>query len=308
MARTQLFKSPLILTSLIYLVIIVVLSIPAVNWLKSLHQANQSYQQKLHSFLNWTIGGDKVSFPSGHCQGQLFYSTHSPISTLVVFKDKLYLAQEKQLTVVDLKDPSSITQIKTPLLSNFYASSDTLLATDLTNDAIVQVDITQSNPIQKLSDKLGHPGAITSDGSALFVSGYASGVVTKIMGRDRYFKASHLDQAAGMAFKDDSLYLAKYNSSPSLVKITNHTSQIVDSTHSFSDLHNDNQNLWTVYQDGPNSQLAQIKDDKLIPNQTLNCSFPTRIAISSDKIFYVSMADPDGGIYLIDRTLQIKGR
>lgn len=310
----KIFRGQFLAAIIVYLLFAGLATIPLYSYFQKIKVANEKYREKQAAYLNWQFKKEAVEIGSkGNCEGDLFFRAQTPIAAIHVHQDQLYLSgADGKLTVIDLKNPKLFSSFETSLLTDFYSNPSELIATEILNDRVVKILFPGSKiKTEEVYDKIGRASALTRDSKGnLYVSGYASGNITKIIGRDGFLFASDLDKVADLEIKDQAIYVALYNSSPSLLKLDlgEGKKTIIEENKSFSSLVFDGDNFWTAYNSHGQTQIGKIIDDKLVDSRPLNCQFPVKITFWKDKLFYTSLADSEGKVYSLNKNLQSKGR
>lgn len=278
-----------------YLIIIAIISIPTVKFFQRIKIANEKYREKMTGMMAFAGA-------NGSCKGELFYKTGFPVQAIYAHLGKLYISgSNKKLAVVNLADISRTVMTSANVYTSFYSYGNSLYASDFYNDSIVQV----SNG-KKLEAKVGRPSALVVDGLGhYFASNYASGNITKIIGRDGFLFGTNLDQITGMEIKDRNIYAVRTKSLPSLVSLNldNGERKIIDENKDFSSIASTSGNLLVTYRDNDKTKLGRIAGDKVIEVMSLDCSYPVKITEWEDKVYYVSMTDGEGKIFTIKMRL-----
>lgn len=301
-----------------YLLFVVLATIPLYSYFQKIKVANEEYREKLASYLNWRFKENRLIEIDSKiaCEGDLFFQAQTPVAALHVYQDQLYLSQaDGKLAVIDLKDPKLISSYETNLFTDFYSNSSELLGTDILNDRIVKIVLGGNGILtEKVYTKIGRASALTQDHLGnYYVSGYASGNITKIVGRDKFLFAADLDKIVDLEINEKgnrAIFVARYNSTQSLLKLdlADGKKTVIRERESFSSLAFDEDDLWAAYHDGGQTQIGKIIEDKIVDNRPLNCQSPVKIAFWKDKLFYTSLADSEGKVYSTKKNLQIKGK
>lgn len=298
-----------------YIVFVSIATVILLGYFQKIKAANEKYREKMVTYLNWRFEKDKALEigTKSVCEGDIFFQAQSPIAAIQVYHDQLYLSQANgKLTVVDLKNPKLFSSYEGNLFTDFYANPSELFATEIINNRIVRISFIDNKiKIEEVYDKIGRASALTRNANGdFFVTGYASGNITKIVGRDGFLFASDLDKISDLEIRDKALYVARYNSKPSLLKLTLEGGEktVIEENKSFSSLVSSNNVLWIISENNGQAEISQIIEDKLVGVQSLNCPFPLKIAFWEDKIFYTSLVDNEGKIYSLKNNLQITGR
>lgn len=291
-------------------------TIPLLYYFQKIKVANEEYQEKLTTYLNWQFKEEGIVEidQKVNCEGDLFFLSRTPIVSLHVYQDQLYLSRaDGKLTIINLKKPAFSLTHDSSLFTDFYSGSSELFGTEILNDRIVKIIVKDDRvESEEVYDKIGRASALTKDSSGNFyVSGYASGNIIKIAGRDGFLFTPDLDKVSDLEIIDNQrLYVARYNSTPSLLslELEEGGKTIIEGNKNFSSLAFDGNNLWVAYSHEGKTQIGKIIADELVDNQTLNCQFPLKIAVWQDRLFYVSLADSEGKVYSLNKNLQSRGK
>jgi len=282
---------------LAYLIIIGLVSVPVYYFFQKIRIANENYRGKTAELVSYD---DK----NGNCAGELFYKTGTPIQTIYAAMGQLYVSGvSKKLTVVNLADSSKALQFDGDVYSSFYSYGGSLYASDYFNDRIVQILLSKDGEFstKKTEAKVGLPSALVIDGGHYFVSNYASGNITKVIGRDGFLFKTNFDQITGMEIKDRSIFLVRTKSLPSLVSLNldNGEKKIIDDEKDFSAIASVSGELYAGFRDNNKTKIGRVVDSEIINEKSLDCSFPVKIAGWNDKIYYASTIDKEGKIFIL---------
>ncbi|MDP3758604.1 MAG: hypothetical protein Q8Q86_02700, partial [Candidatus Daviesbacteria bacterium] len=159
---------------------------------------------------------------------------------------------------------------------------------------------------------IGRASALTRDLKGYnYVSGYASGNITKIIGRDGFLFLSGLDKTVDLESSGSShLLVARYGAKPTLISIDLNEKQqtVIEGEKNISSLFSDSVSFWATYDNAGQSYLGKVVNGRLVDDQVLNCPFPLKIAVFQDRFFYTSLNDSEGKIYWINKNLQRSGK
>lgn len=312
----QIFKNHFLVAVIVYLLIIGLATIPLYGLLQKIMLANESSRKQLAVYQNLKIkenhflgNSQKIS-----CNGNLFFQAGALVTAIHINKDHLYLSQaDKKLVVIDLAAPEYSTRFAAPVLMDFYSDATDVYGADFFNDKVIKLVFTKGEvAAEKYYPKIGRASAITKDSKGVYyASGYASGNVTQIIGRDGFLFLTDLDKIVDLeASGASSLLIARYGTKPTLISVDlNEKKQsIIEQERNVSSLAFDGESFWAAYENTGVSQIGKIIDGKLVDNQVLNCPFPLKIAVSSDKFFYTSLEDNEGKVYWINKNLQKNGK
>jgi len=298
-----------------YLLFVVLATIPLYSYFQKIKVSNDQYQEKLNSYLDWHFKENRLLEidSKSACEGDLFFQAQTPIAALHVYQDQLYLSQaDGKLAVINLKDPKLISSYETSLFTDFYSNPSELFATEILNDRLVKIFISGNQvKIEEVYDKIGRASSLTRNSNGdFYVSGYSSGNLIKKINKDGFLFASGLDKITDLEINNGVIYIARYNSTQSLLKLdlADGKKTVIRERESFSSLAFDEDDLWAAYHDGEQTQIGKIMEDKIVDNRPLNCQSPVKIAFWKDKLFYTSLADSEGKVYSTKKNLQIKGK
>lgn len=311
----QIFKNQFWMAVVSYSIIIGLAAIPIVGFLQKIKLANEKNREELSVYQNLKIKDNRFlkSSKITSCDGNLFFKTNALVTAMHIKQGHLYLSSiDNKLTVVDLTASDQFTKFNVPVLTDFYSDIAEIYGTDFFNDNLVRLVFKDKEVVlEKVYPKIGRVSAATWDKKGnSYVSGYASGNLTKIIGRDGFIFLSGLDKITGLYGTDNGdLLIARFGTEPALVTINldNKRQTIIEQKGSVSSLAADGNTVWAVFDLGGNSQIKQILDGKFVDSRTLNCLFPLKIAVWQDKIFYTSLEDNEGKIYWINKNLQKNG-
>ena len=247
------------------------------------------------------------------CDGNLFFQAGASVTAIYISQKHLYLSQvDNKLTVINLDAPEKIVSFALPVLTDIYSDGTDIYGTDFFNDKVVRLIFEKGEVVAgKYYPKIGRASALARDARGYFyVSGYASGNTTKIIGRDGFLFLSGLDKIVDLEASGSSYLLAaRYGSKPTLISIdlNGNKQTILEQNKSISSLFLDNDIFWVAYNQAGQSQIGKVIGEKLVNIQVLDCPFPLKIAASPDKLFYTSLSDSEGKVYWINKNLQSSG-
>lgn len=311
----QIFKNQFLTAVIAYLLIVGLITVFVFSFLQKLKSANLTEQEKLSVYQNLQIKDQRFtgSFKKIACDGNLFFQAGAPITAIYISQGRLFLSQtDNKLTVIDLIAPGRPTRSTLPVLTDIYSDGTDIYGTDFFNDKVVKLIFKKDEFIvEKYYPKIGRASAITKDSKGYFyVSGYASGNTTKIIGRDGFLFLSDLDNIVDLEASGSSqLLAARYGSEPALINIdlNDKKQTIIEKEKSISSLSFDGDFVWVAYNQDGQSQIGKVIGEKLVNIQALNCPFPLKIAASPEKFFYTSLNDSEGKVYWINKNLQSSG-
>ncbi|MFC1790741.1 hypothetical protein ACFLZP_04645, partial [Patescibacteria group bacterium] len=165
--------------------------------------------------------------------------------------------------------------------------------------------------IEEAVPKIGRASAITKAVKGLYVSGYASGNITWVKGRDGFLTLTDLDKIIDLEIIGQELYLARFGHHPTLLKFDLQTEEktILENDFNISALVAEDKDLWVVFAQNKKSALGKIVENKLVEVASLDCLFPVKVAFAGERLFYTSIADPEGRVfYSLKKNLQKNGR
>lgn len=298
-----------------YLFIVGFITAFVFGFLQKIKLANLAEREKLSIYQNLKIKDQQFerNFQKIACDGNLFFQAEEPITAIYISQGRLFLSQaDNKLTVIDLIAPGRPVRFTLPVLTDIYSDGTDIYGTDFFNDKVVRLIFEKEKVVaEKYYPKIGRASALTRDaGGYFYVSGYASGNITKIIGRDGFLFLSDLDKIVDLEASGSSYLLAaRYNTEPTLISIDlNEKKQtIIEKERSISSLSFDGDSVWVVYDQAGKSQIGKVIDGRLVNKQALNCPFPLKIAASPDKFFYTSLNDSEGKVYWINKNLQSSG-
>lgn len=308
-------KNQFLTAVIAYLFIVGLATVFVFGFLQKIKVANLTEQEKLSLYQNLRIKDQQFtgSFQKIICDGNLFFQAEAPITAIYINQGRLYLSQaDNRLTVIDLTTPGHPARFTAPVLTDFYSEGTDVYGTDFFNDKVVRLIFKKDEVMaEKYYPKIGRASALTKDAKGYFyVSGYVSGNITKIIGRDGFLFLFDLDKIVDLEASGSShLLAARYNTEPTLVSIDlNEKKQtILEKEKSISSLSFDGDSVWVAYDQAGQSQIGKVIGGRLVNKQALNCPFPLKIAASPDKFFYTSLNDSEGKVYWINKNLQSSG-
>lgn len=311
----QIFNNQFLMAVIAYLFIVGLITAFVFGFLQKVKVANLTEKEKLSIYQNLQIKDQRFtgSFQKIACDGNLFFQAGAPITAIYISQGRLFLSQvDNKLTVIDLTAPGRPARFTAPVLTDFYSDGTDIYGTDFFNDKVVRLIFEKEKVIaEKYYPKIGRASALTKDAKGYFyVSGYASGNITKIIGRDGFFFLSGLDKIVDLEASGSSYLLAvRYGSKPTLISIDliENKQTIIEKEKSISSLSFDGDFFWAAYDQAGQSQIGKVIGEKLVNKQALNCPFPLKIAASPDKFFYTSLNDSEGKVYWINKNLQSSG-
>ncbi len=311
----QIFKNQFLLTIIAYLFIVGLITAFVFGFLQKIKFANEIEREKLSIYQNLKIQDQQFeqSFQKVTCDGNLFFQAGAPVTAIYISQKHLYLSQtDNKLTVINLDAPEQIVRFTLPVLTDIYSDGTDIYGTDFFNDKVVRLIFEKEKAVaEKYYPKIGRASALTRDAKGYFyVSGYASGNTTKIIGRDGFLFLDGLDKIVDLeASGSNHLLAARNGSKPTLISIDlNEKKQtVIENEKSISSLSFDNDIFWVAYDQANQSQIGNIIGGRLMNKQALNCPFPLKIAASPDKLFYTSLSDSEGKVYWINKNLQKSG-
>ncbi len=312
----QIFKNHIFIAILAYLFIVGLATVPVYGFLQKIKLANQANQERFSVYQNLKITEKQFTgnLQKVTCEGNLFFQAGVPITAIHINKDNLYLSQaDNQLAVIDLIAPDYPAKFPVPVLTDIYSDTSDVYGTDFFGDRVVRLVIGKEEVVvEKVYPKIGRASALTRDSKGYYyVSGYSSGNITKIIGRDGFLFLSDLDKIVDLeASGSGRLLAARYGTQPALISIDlNEKKQtIIENDKSISSLSFDGDSFWVAYEYNGQSQIGKVIDERLAGIQPLNCPFPLKIAVGQDRFFYTSLNDSEGKVYWINKNLQKNGK
>lgn len=313
MKKNKIFsKNQFFLALITYLFFIGIVTFLLIPFFRKIKNDNYQYKQKMNSYQNLSFV-KKLSNGQNPivCSGNLFFKANSPLISLHLFKNYLLASSlDQKIIAIDITNPQNVIFTE-GLATSFYSDSSEILATDFLNNQIIKI-IMSKNFLKKevFQKKIGRPSTPIKDSQGnFFVSGYASGNIIRIKGSEKTIFSSDLDKIIGLGINSTFLYIARYNSTPSLLSFNLLTQEktILESNKNFSDLISDGNNLLVAYQENNQTKIGKINNlsEEII---TINCPFPLKIAINKDSIFYTSLSDFEGKIYFTKNNLHNIGK
>jgi len=292
---------------LIYFIIVIPLTFFLIPQFKKIKNANEKYQKKLTTYQNLSLNNPLPSSSVEiNCQGDLFFQGNSPILALHIFKDNLYFSSlDKKLTAVNIQNKSKIFQTEGKIFTDFFSNSQELFAADILENQIVKINPNDGKTeTQDYFQKIGRISTLTQDEKGNFyAAGYASGNIFKITIPEKTIFTSDLDQTIDLEITSNTLYLARYNSTPSVLALdlNEKKKKIIEESKNISNLLKENGEIFVVYLENNQTKLGKITNDKTEEIQTIPCQFPLKIAIGNERIFYTSLADYQGRIFTLSK-------
>lgn len=314
----QIFENHFLVAIIVYIFIVGLATIPIISLFQKIKLANERNREQLAVYQNLKIKENSFlrSSQKISCDGNLFFQAGVPITAIHVNQGNLYLSQtNNKLVVIDLlsSTPKQPAEFTMPILTDFYSNTTDIYGTDFFNDKVIKFVYEKGELVAKqYYPKIGRASAVVMDSKGYFyVSGYASGNITKIIGRDGFLFLFGLDKIVDLEASGSSrLLVARNGSKPTLVSIdlNDNKQTVIEQEKSISSLVSDGEFFWVAYDFNGKSYIGKIIGDKLVESQTLNCPFPLKIAVSSDKLFYTSLEDNEGKVYWINKNLPNNGR
>ncbi len=311
----RIIKNQLVIAALVYLFIIILLTFPVSGFLKKIRVANEDYRKQLLTYQSLQIREKK--FMSGvqpiTCDGNLFFRAGVPVAALHIKDNQLYLSQaDNKITVINLVAPESPVTFSAPVLTDFYSDTTDIYGTDFFGDRIIRLTSKKDETVvENVYPKIGRASALTRDSKGYFyVSGYVSGNISKILGRDGFFFLADLGKIVDLELVKDQLVVARYEAAPALISInlTDGKRVRIEENKSVSSLAFDGETLWAVYDQAGQSQIGKVTAKTIVSEHSLRCPFPVKLSVADDKFFYTSLDDSEGKIYWISKNLQKNGR
>lgn len=312
----QIFRDHFLIAVIVFLFTVGLATIPLIGVFLNIKLANKSHQEQLEVYQNLKIEENHFlgSSQKVTCDGNLFYQSNVPVTAIHIDQGSLYLSQiNDKMVIFDLLALRQLQEFKSPVLTDLHSNTSGVYGTDLFNDQVVKI---VSGPdgftAQKYYPKIGRASAITMDDEGYFyASGYSSGNITKIIGRDGFIFRSGLDNIIDLeASGTGHLLVARYNAKPTLVAIDLNKNEqtIIEFEKNISSLVFDGEFFWVAYNLNGESHIGKIIGEKIVDNQTINCPFPLKIAVLSDRFFYTSLEDNEGKVYWTNKNLPKNGR
>lgn len=311
----QIIKNQFFIAVLVFLFIVGLTTIPALSFFQKIRVANEGYKKELSFYQNLEIKDKKFfsNFPTTKCKGTLFFQAGTPVTAIHLKDDRLYLSQaDNQLVVINLIVPENYIRFPVPVLTDIYSDATDIYATDFFDDKIIRlVSEKEEIVVENVYPKIGRASALTRDAKGYFyVSGYISGNISKILGRDGFFFLPDLDKIVDLELFAGQLVAARYAAKPTLVSInlTDGKQTEIEGERSVSSLVFDRETLWAVYDQGGQSQMGKVTAKGLTDGQDLGCPFPVKVSVGKDRFFYTSLNDSEGKVYWINKNLQKNGK
>lgn len=311
----QIIRHHFFIAVLVYLFIISMAIIPAVGFFQKVRTANEGYKEKMSFYQDLRIKEKKFLSNTQviRCSGNLFFQADAPVIAIHIKDDQLYLSQaNNKLTVTNLLTSEPSVTFSAPVLTDFYSDITDIYGTDFFNDKIIRLTTKEDkNIVEDVYPKVGRASAITRDSKGYFyVSGYVSGNVSNILGRDGFLFLSDIDKIVDLELVRGDLIAARYGTKPTLVSINlvNKNQAVIEREKNISSLTSDGETLWAIYDQAGQSQIGEVTNKGLVNKQALNCPFPLKIAVGKDKFFYSSLNDSEGKVYWINKNLQKNGK
>lgn len=311
----QIFKNHIFVAILAYFFIIGLTTIALVGFFQKIKLANDRSREQLSVYQNLKIKEGKFigNLQKVTCDGNLFFKAGAPVAAIHINRDRLYLSQiDNKLVVINLVVPEHPAIFTAPVLTDIYSDATDVYGTDFFGDRVVRLIFEKGEVVvENVYPKIGRASALTRDLKGYYyVSGYASGNITKIIGRDGFLFLSGLDKTVDLESSGSSnLLVARYGAKPTLISIDLVEKQqtVIEGEKNISSLFSDGVSFWATYDNAGQSYLGKIVNERLV-DQVLNCPFPLKIAVFKDRFFYTSLNDSEGKIYWINKNLQRSGK
>lgn len=312
----QFFRNYFLVTIITYFLIVSIATIFLFGLLQKIRSANEKNRVQLGVYQNLNIRDSRFvgNFGKITCDGDLLFQAGTAVTAIHTHKDNLYLSQvDNKLAVIDLHAPERTIKSDAPVLTDFYSNANDIYGADFFNDQVIRL-ISKDGKIiaEKVYPKIGHASALTGDLEGnYYASGYASGNITKIVGRDGFLFSTDLDKIVNLGVSNDShMLVARYSGKPTLLTIDldGNRKSIIEQEDSISSLVFDGNLFLVAYNHSGQTQIGKVINEKLVDGQVLNCPFPLKLAVWQDKLIYTSLADNEGKIYWINKNLQKNGK
>ncbi|MBI2196436.1 hypothetical protein HYU45_02370 [Candidatus Daviesbacteria bacterium] len=311
----QIIKNQFFIAILVYLFIVSLTTLPALSFFQKIRLANEGYKEQMTAYQNLNIRKRQFigNFQKMTCNGNLFFQAGAPVTAIHLRDNYLYLSQaDNQLVVINLITPEHPTRFPVPVLTDIYSDTTDIYGTDFFNDRVIRLVFEKEEVVvEKVYPKIGRASSLTRDTKGYFyVSGYVSGNISKILGRDGFFFLPDLNKIVDLELITGHLVVARYDAQPTLISInlTDGKQTVIEEKRSISSLAFDGETLWAVYDQAGQSQIGKVTSEALIDDQVLDCPFPVKVSVGKDRVFYTSLDDSEGKVYWINKNLQKNGK
>lgn len=228
----KILKDQFLKAILAYILVVGFFTLLAFQYLPKIKLANEKYQELLTTYQNLRLKEESLRDSSEiKCDGSLIFQTEAPVTAMHAGGGKLYLSRlDGRLNIIDLKTLELSESYQTDVFTDFYSDSSGLYGADILNDRLARVNFGKREiEIETVYPKIGRISSLARFGGDFYVSGYASGNITKIIGRDGFLFASRVDKVVDLeAGGSKTLLVARYDSKPSLLKIDEERRTIIE--------------------------------------------------------------------------------